>query len=318
LLDGKPSSFNEIGEEFSLTEGDVIKAWQHWNNMGLIRLLPDEDGKGGMSVTFLPEAEWPETGKKEAEQKREQPSNILFLPKTETKPVYSHEELECYQENSEDVRRLFKRGEDALGRFLSHHDMSMIFSFYDWLHLPIDVVEYLLSYCAENDHRSLRYMEKCAIDWSDKGIDTLEKALEYVQFFDKDYRTILLHMGLSSGYPTPGHRKYMDKWLENWRISIDLIIRACEISIEHIDKPKFNYVDKILALWHKNGAVTLKQAEETDLEPLRNGKTAGRPTSKATKPKQNRFVNFKQRNTDYAQLEKLEKAYLEQKLKVGE
>ena len=312
LLDGKHSSFREIGDEFALTEGDVIKAWQHWNSMGLVEFVADEDGKGSMSVTFLPENEWPKHG----EQNKEPKSNIIVLPKLETKPFYSPEELSCYTERSEEIRGLFKRGEEALGKLLTHNDMNVIFSFYDWLRLPVDVIEYLLSYCAENDHRNLRYMEKCAIDWSDKQIDSLEKALEYVQAFDRDYRTILFHMGLSTGYPTPGHKKYMDKWLDSWRMSMDLIIRACEVSIEHIDRPKFNYVDRILTLWHKNKVISLKQAENVDLEPLRSGKSGA--SAKTVKPKQNRFVNFKQRNTDYAMLEKLEREYLEQKLKVSE
>ncbi|MDR0272505.1 MAG: hypothetical protein LBI27_04225 [Clostridiales bacterium] len=51
LIDGKSATFQEIGERFSLTEGDVIKAWQHLEKEKLVSIT---SGKDGMEITFLP------------------------------------------------------------------------------------------------------------------------------------------------------------------------------------------------------------------------------------------------------------------------
>jgi DnaD/phage-associated family protein len=179
--------------------------------------------------------------------------------------------------------------------------------------LPIEVIEYLFTYCAENDHRSLRYIEKCAIDWADNGIKDLEDALEYVQSFDRDYRTILQHMGQVSGYPTPTHRKYMRKWLHQWNMPLELITEACDRCVEQLAKPNFKYVDKILSEWHKAGVSTIEKVSAADEEFMQKNKKITPVT--AAKPKSNRFINFNQRDIDYSQYEKLERAYLEQKYK---
>ena len=43
---------------------------------------------------------------------------------------------------------------------LSQQDMSLLFSFYDWLGLPMEVIELLLSYCTASGHTGMRYIEK--------------------------------------------------------------------------------------------------------------------------------------------------------------
>ncbi|MCL2215629.1 MAG: DnaD domain protein [Defluviitaleaceae bacterium] len=307
LLDGKSTSFQEMGERFHLTESDVINAWKHWEDMGLVKI-------NGASITFLPvKAPEPVAAPKETA------TEIIRIP-TEARPQYTAQELALYRTQSRDIERLFGRAEKTLGKLLSYNDMNTIFGFHDWLRLPIDVIEYLLTYCADNEHRNLRYIEKCALDWADNNIDDLEKALTYVQSFDRDYRTILLHMGQATGYPTPGHRKYMDKWLYQWNMPLELIQEACDRSVAQINKPKFAYVDKILAGWFKKGITTLEGAAEADRE-FAAARPSAAPSGVGTSPsktKANRFINFNQRENDHALYEKLERAYREQKYRVSE
>lgn len=316
-LDGKTSSVTDICNEFGLTESDVHKAWQHWANKGIVDISFSGDD---LSVTFLAEKDWPknetvkttevksEVIKNEVKSPQTHEPKVIKLPKLESKPHYTNEELAIYKSESTEVSNLFKQGEYALGKFLNHNDMSVIFSFYDWLLLPLEVIEFLFEFCVSNNQRSLRYMEKCAVDWSENSINTLEKAAEYVINFDKNYRTILHHMGISAGYPAPSQRKYMNKWVDEWEFSLDIIIRACEISTDHIEKPKFTYVDKILALWYKKQVKNLKDAESVDLTEMNNVKSKKKTVKPSSKP--NRFVNFEQRETDYESLEKLEREYL--------
>ena len=317
LLAGESVSSGEIGERFNLTEGDVIKAWRHWESVGLVEIEKPSARKGGseeMSIVFLPVRQ-PE----KKPEKAEEVANVRPV-QMETRPQYTVQELTVYRNQSKDIESLFSRAEQTLGKLLTYNDMNAIFGFYDWLRLPLDVIEYLLTYCADNGHRNLRYIEKCALDWADNDIDDIEKALTYVQAFDRGYREILHYMGQNTGYPTPSHRKYMDKWLNQWQMPMELIMEACDRSVVQIDKPKFSYVDKILADWHKKGVTTIDGVREVDAEFAKSKeKPASVRTIKpvAAKPKPNRFVNFNQRENDYAHFEKLERAYLAQKLSEG-
>ncbi len=46
--------------------------------------------------------------------------------------------------------------------------------------LPCEVIVMLLSYAAKQGKVGKRYLETVAIDWADKGIDTFDKAEEYI------------------------------------------------------------------------------------------------------------------------------------------
>jgi DnaD/phage-associated family protein len=298
ILHGESVSMQEIGEVFRVTEADVIKAWRHWEKE---RLVSISSSKQGMEITFLP---MPQHDANEASVITEE----TVSPPPESRPQYTAQELACYRNESRDVERLFSRAEQALGKLLSYNDMNLIFGFYDWLRLPIEVVEYLLTYCAENDHRSLRYIEKCAMDWADHDIKDLEQALTYVQNFDRSYRTIMRHMG-QVGYPTAAQRKFMDKWLHEWNLPLELITEACDRCILNINKFDRKYTEKILSEWHKKDITTLEQVSAADEEFSAKAK----PFIQPAKQKNNRFINFNQREKDYSQIEKLERAYLEKK-----
>jgi DnaD/phage-associated family protein len=187
----------------------------------------------------------------------------------------------------------------------------VLFGFYDWLRLPMDVILYMLTYCADNDHRDLRYIEKVALDWAEKQIDDLEKALAYVHTFNKDYNVILKIMGQTTGYPTPSQLKYINKWLQEYEMPTELALLACDRAAVNEGRPTFKYVDGIITNWHKKGIHTVADAETDDADFEKK-----KPDGKArANGKTNRFVNFKQRERDYNQLEKLEREYLTQSLK---
>ena len=304
LIGNEPISIPDLAARFNITEGDVLNAWKHWENVGLIKAEKPEGPGSGMSITFLPINGPPQ----------QQPEEAVKAPVAESRPIYTTEELAAYRRHSADVARLFDCASRVLGKLLCLNDMSVVFGFHDWLGLPFDVIEYLFEYCEANGHRHLRYIEKCALDWAEKEIDDVETARLYVQNFDKNYRTIMHYMGIT-GYPTPAHRKFMDRWTDEWQMPLDLIMEACDRSVAETGKPKFNYANKVLQEWHGNGIKDIAGVKAADAEFQKSDKSIVRLDKKPGKLKVNRFANFHQRENDYSKYEQLERAYLEQKLK---
>ena len=332
LLGGDAVSVQDISRHFQLLDTDVMNAWYHWERVGLVKI----EGSGlDIAITFLPVREpgpvlvepqklelvvkdTPVAEKPpEAKPPEEKPSQ---LTPPEGRPQYSVQELTLYRSQSKDIERLFSKTEQALGKLLTYNDMNVVFGFYDWLRLPLDVIEYLLSYCAEHGQRSLRYIEKCALDWAERDIDDLEKALTYVHLFDKNYRSILQRMGKLSGFPTPAQRKQMDKWLHEMQMPLDIVLEACDRTSLSAEKPSLSYVDKILTKWHKSGITTLADVQQADDDFAKQKEKTTKSDSTAKAPKtnnsrNNKFINFEQRDNDYTQIEKLERQYLLQRLK---
>jgi len=304
LLSNETVSSDEIAVLFGLTESDVKNAWKHWEKMKLVKIENIDDSEQ-MKITFLPVV---------APSPQVEHVGFSAPVVVASRPQYTPQELKVYRNQCEDIERLFKRAEQTLGKLLTHNDLNTIFSLHDWLRLPIDVIEYLLTYCAENDHRNLRYIEKCALDWADNQINDLEKALSYVQFFDRDYRTVLNYMGQVNAYPSPSHRKYIDKWLKDWAFPMPLVLEAIDRCVHQIDKPKFSYIEKILSEWHKSGIKTMEAVQLASDKFISEKKKSTNATT-VTPQKTSKFVNFNQREINYAELEKLERMHQESHLK---
>ena len=292
--EGKAVSSDDLMKEFRLTSQDVNLAWRHWEKKGLVCI----SGENSDEVSFLDVYE---------NRKAETVQDKKFSKHVTTRPVYPTEELACYREASPDVARLFARAERTMGKLLSYNDMSVIFGFHDWLRLPIDVIEFLFTYCDETEHRNLRYIEKCALDWADNGIESLEAAMFYVKSFDRNYRSILRYMGLGGKFPSASQRSYIDRWIGEWKMPLDVIFYCCDCNVDSLNEVKFSWVNKVLESWHKQGVKNLEEAKLA--RESFSDKEKSKRQSKPAAPKVNRFVNFKQREYDWEALEKKERAY---------
>jgi len=304
LAGGAGLSTQDIGEAFHILETDVLNAWKYWESLKLVKIDSLEES---MFIEFLP---FPPQEKVEKETT---PKPALQHINLDLRPQYTVEELSFYQKQSADIAKLFAHGEQTLAKMLTYHDLNILFGFYDWLRLPMDVILHLLSYCAENGHRDLRYVEKAAMDWAERGIDTVEAANQYIQTFDRDFRAIMKALGHPSAFPSPTQRKYMKKWLNEMQMPIELVLEACDKTAIQIGKPKLTYVDKIIADWHKKGIKSLEGVAAAEVDWQKAEKRAEEADrQRADKPikRRNRFANFKPRERDYDQIERMEQEYL--------
>jgi len=299
-------SVQSIGEAFQILETDVLNAWKYWETQGLINM--DTQGES-LSIEFLPLSEGPV-------EKKEEPKKPPTI-NLDTRPTYTVQELSFYQEQSTDITRLFSHGEQTLGKMLTYHDMNVLFGFYDWLRLPMDVLIHMLSYCSDSGHRDLRYVEKVAIDWAERGIDSVDKAMEYTHTFDKEFKAVMRALGHPNAFPSPSQRKYMQKWLKELEMPLELVLEACDKSAVQLGKPKLTYVDGIMMDWHEKDIKTLEDVAIADKKwkEANERPKVVRVDVKDIKDvkKRNRFANFKSRERDFDQIERMEQEYLDKK-----
>ena len=294
-------SSSELAESLKILESDVDNAWRYWEKQGLVQI-----GRSAseMDIVFLP---IPSKQKKIERAKPENKPVALMA----TQPIYGVEELEIYQRQSRDIKSLFKHAEKEMGKLLTYNDLNVIFGFYDWLRLPIDVIKHLFTYCADNDHHDLRYIEKIAVDWADHKIDSVEKAQSYTKGFNYDHKSIVRALG-GSGSPSPSQKRYIEKWLNTYKMPVEVINEACDITAFQLGRPKITYVDRILEDWNKKDVRSLEDIKQ-EKATFSSSKKPAAATQRAEK--KNRFVNFSQRDIDFAELERLELEQLKQSMK---
>jgi DnaD/phage-associated family protein len=299
-----------INKEFAssklnILESDIINAFKYWEKEGLLNINYAE----GFSIEFL-EVKSKIKATNEQVPKEEVVKKVITL---ETRPQYAVQELEMIKNQSEEVQKLFSLAEETLSKMLNFNDLSVLFSLYDWLGLPLKVIEILLKYCQENNSRNMRYIEKVAIDWAENGINTIEKAEEHLRVFNKDYREILKAFGQNSRNPTTSEINYMKKWLFEINMPLEIVLEACDKTIMQIGQPKFSYADKILTKWDKENMKTIEKIRESEEAFYKSKEEKVLENKKISKPKSNRFANFEQRNYDFEEMERLVQKKLEDK-----
>ena len=147
-------------------------------------------------------------------------------------------------------------------------------------------------------------MEKVAQEWYKSGITTVAQAKADSSLFNKNYFTIFHALGIKGRNPAPVEMEYMDRWLDEYGFTIEIILEACCRTIRQTHQPNFQYADKILEQWHRQGVRQLSDIDRLDAahsaKAARMKEAGARPAPKAAS---NRFNNFPQREYDWKALE---------------
>ena len=95
----------------------------------------------------------------------------------------------------------------------------------------------------------------------------------------------------------------MSRWFNEYDFTLDIIVEACNRTIRQIHQPSFEYANKILRQWNKNGVSSLDDVKRLDQirteEQQRRAEQKEAALSQPAKSSGNRFNNFTQREYGY-------------------
>lgn len=210
------------------------------------------------------------------------PVQRVSEPAPNHKRSFSGQEIADIMKNSPDIRELFKVAENLLG-ILTPGQRDSIIWMYDHLGLKKEVIITLISYCISNEKNNTAYMDKIAISWSEKGIDSLSSAQDEIQKLNasKEYISKIMKIIEQPQSPTPKQKEKIEQW-KKLNISIELIQYANEKTIEQGKKSNvINYINSILMNWHKSGFATVQDVKNAETD-YRNKKTASKSSMNDT------------------------------------
>ena len=206
-----------------------------------------------------------------------QPSQSVEAPASgqihkETEPAPNHKislsakEIADIMNGSQDIRELFRIIESILGS-LSNGQMNSIIWMYDHLGLKKEVISTLFSFCQQIEKTNTAYIEKIAVSWAEKEINSLEAATDEKQklLTSRDF-TSQVARTLELSPPITQNKKDI---IEQWRtlgFSIELIRYAYEKALDIEAKLPFFYANKTLLKWHDKGITTVEEAKNDNNE----------------------------------------------------
>ena len=308
----------DIAKKLDMLYSELISSLDYWHQLGVLTF--ESKSKEAFSLAFsesqpsiVTSTNTPHTPASVSTTSEELPAvRSTFLQ--QTRPHYTKEEIMLYKEQNHSISTLFKICEKYLGRLLSPADQQIIYGCYDWLTMPLDLIEFLVEYCASNNHTQIRYIEKVALGWHEQGIKTVEDAKEQVATTTK-YRKIFKALGMSSETITKHQRDILDKWLIHYQFSLEIILEGCNRTVAFSSNPTLNYLGSILENWYKNGVKTLKDIEILDKQ---HNRTSTSPvTPKKIVNKNPYFTSTYSHNWDLDELERKEREYINQKVYGG-
>ena len=278
-----------IADSLELTEGDVKRALLRWQREGLIagdieqseRREAEEEFHTALTES-VPKPE-PEVGQQEPE---------LLPAKLPDKSKVDFQRLQ----NDSEFAGLSYALQRYLGRAFSQTDTETVAYLYGTLGMSADLLIKLGEYCAEKKKSSLRYFEKVALDWYERGIRTPEEAEQRGQSYTKEVYAVLKAFGIRDRGPGVEEQKFIEKWYREYAFSEELVVEACSRTLRHANKPSFPYADGILTRWYRAGVHNMQDIAEEDKKREETGRKRGAEGS--IKKTDTRFHNFEEREED--------------------
>ncbi len=275
---------SDIAKKLNIIESDVVNAWKYWQSQGLIKLATDN---GGTVVEFL------SVGKK-AEKK----DNIKIVA---DKPDYSPNNIKALIDDNREIKALLEICENIIAKPLTPRETEILVWMYDSLELPIDVITVLVTYC-KNNSKPIRYMEKTAIDWAERGIFTCDAAADYLSIFSS-YGKVLGFFGIRDRGPSSNDKKYIDKWMLDYKMPLEVIEIACSKTVENTGKAAFSYANKIIENWYNTGINSVEAVEKADIEFA--DRSEKNKAEKPTRQSGNAFTNYDQKTYTEEEIEEI-------------
>jgi len=257
-------SVSNIANALNLLESDVIRAFKYWHKEGVIQFK--QLSNDSYTVKFNSNFEITEAKSTDSETFELSTTHKTTLP---TAVMYTKSDINNYMKNNDGIRHMFMISSQLLNRVLSDTDRKILFSFYDYLKLPVEVIFTLLEYCVSINKTNMRYIEKVAFTWSDTGINTLAKASAYVKEQTEYNKTLKRYKELfkiSGRDFSETEEKFLNSWIYDLKLSEDEIKNAFEITVTNTGKIAFKYMDAILKNPKSNSAQQSKHLCQIQLK----------------------------------------------------
>ena len=296
---GRSSTLTDIADLLNHTESDIIRAIKYWEKAGLLSV--GYSGDIPVSITLLPIRQKPDS--LSTDSPAEEPSyntaetaaaaegvNALgeqtpVHAPDETLPGkynYSPAAIKRMCDSDDNLHQLIFVAERLFGKTLTNSEISTIIYIHNDLNFSDDLLEYLFEYCVSLEKRSFRYLERVAISWHEEGLVTAEQAKQQHEIHSKKIYSVMKAFGINDRMPGKPELDFITRWYDEYGFETELVIEACNRTIQALHKPSFEYTDTILSNWRKKNVHTVSDIESVDAAHAVSKKDNGFSGSKAS------------------------------------
>lgn len=225
------------GKAIGETAPDCRDALQYWVAAGVLQATGDEE-----ESVVIAQVAVPQPIKKPARPKVIKPQMTDVIRR---------------QKKDEEFGGLLTEVGARMGRPLSNGDAETLLYLYETVGLPAAVLLMVVGYAAQAERFNMRYIEKVALDWADRGILTMEAAEEHLCYMERCEQAVLrVQTVCRLSRPLTGATtmRTVEKWICQWGITDEVLLQAYEVCLEKTGKFETRYMDRVLENWRNQGA----------------------------------------------------------------
>lgn len=216
-----------IAEATGVTEYDVKEALVYWEDAGILSCDGKQTEKTEIKPKTAPEAKKP-----------------------------SRNDVARRGAEDEKVSYLLRETQMRLGRNLKSNEASTLVWLYDDEGLDVSLILMIVQYAAAHNKANILFIESTALDWINKGIDTLAAAdneLNLLAMGDQAWKIVSSAFGLERRKPSKKETELSLLWVNEWKMSKEILEAAYEECVNAKSKFSFPYTAKIIESWHQKG-----------------------------------------------------------------
>lgn len=165
----------------------------------------------------------------------------------------------------EKIKYLLTQAQMKLGRNLKQNETETLVWLYDDQGLDVSLILFAIQYAISKNKPNIRFIESTAINWLEKGIETIAEADQEIRkevVSEQAWFTVCKAFGLEKRKPSKKELENSYKWVVEWEFSKEMLVAAYEACVDSSSKFTFPYVSKIIENWHSKGYKTPEDIEE--------------------------------------------------------
>lgn len=231
--DSSENTLKSFSKALGIEEDIIENAFRYWERQGILYFKKNEDD---FTVEYY------------------NIKDVLY-----NKGLNKNESMYKYKDFNENLQQIFG------SRLLTPQEYLRVYDWIEILNLPMEVVLMMIQLYVSRmgEKLTINYLDKVAQTWAKDEINTLQKAEEYIQSNDSNFKdtvTVLKYLGMNRT-PTKAELDLSKKWHYQWGFNLQSILTACKETTK-VQRPTFAYLDKILENLYDSGKTTLRQVNE--------------------------------------------------------
>lgn len=256
----------------AVPEEDVRAALAFWRGVGVIDVVteeaPDEAPAAEKVRTEEPREAETEQDKQEKQDKQDKhnknegKSKKVPLRQSTDLPEYTMEETAALLEGNADYSKMVDECSRIIGKVLTINESARLIALVDQLGLNPEFVLLVCAHCKSAGKSSLRYIMTTAVEYFDKGINSVDGLEEYLHSIENvvdaegQLRKLL---GIGSRAFGKRDKDFLERWCGTYEYDFEVVRIAFEIAADNNVAKPMPYMNGIIEKWHEAGC---KNAED--------------------------------------------------------